>query len=287
MSFKAAIKSNKFIVTTEICPPKGVEVKPILEKASLLRGIVDAVNVTDNQRAKMNLSSLAFSRLLVEAGFDPIFQMTCRDKNALALQSDILGAYALGIRNILAISGDYPVGGKVRPVYDFDSVQLISTIKKMERDGEDTFGDKLLGSPEFMVGGAVNPGAEPLEPQIIKMKKKLEAGCDFFQTQVIYDIEVFKKFLKEANCPKTKIIAGIFPLKNYKLATFLNEKVPGVRVPKDILSRMEKANDPEKEGLSIAAEMIKELKPICAGVHIMTLNNLEMVSALVSMTNLK
>jgi len=287
MTLKEVINSNNFIVTTEICPPKGVEVKPLLEKAKILKGLVDAVNVTDNQRAKMNLSSLAFSRLLVEEGFDPIFQMTCRDKNALALQSDILGAYALGIRNILAITGDYPIGGTVRPVYDLDSVQLISTIKKMANEGIDSFGDKLLGKPDFLVGGAVNPGSEPLEPQLIKMKKKIAAGTDFFQTQVIYDIELFKKFLEEVNDPNLKIIAGIFPLKTYKLAVFLNEKVPGVKIPPEILSRMEKSANPENEGLEIAADLINQVKTLCSGVHIMTLNSLEMVEALISRTNLK
>ncbi|KAF0133863.1 MAG: 5 10-methylenetetrahydrofolate reductase [Candidatus Saganbacteria bacterium] len=273
MNFSEALKSGKFLITAELSPPKGVEVEPIIQAASVFKSKVDAVNVTDNQRARLHLSSLAFCRLLHEQGFEPILQMTCRDRNALALQSDILGAYALGLRNILALSGDYPKGGSVRPVYDLDSVQLISTIKKMENEGIDLFGEKLAGKMNFFVGGAINPGAEPVEQQILKTEKKIEAGVDFFQTQVIYGIELFKRFFTKLNNRKAKVIAGIFPLKSYNMAVFLNEKVPGVFVPEEILKRMKESRTPETEGIKISIEIINELKPVCSGIHIMTLNN--------------
>ncbi|MBU0686919.1 MAG: methylenetetrahydrofolate reductase [Candidatus Margulisbacteria bacterium] len=283
MTLKEALNSGKFVITVEICPPKGTEVEPILSDAEVLLGKVDAINVTDNQRAMMRLSGLAFCRLLLEKGFDPIFQLTCRDRNSLALQSDILGAYVLGIRNILALSGDYPSKGdhkSARPVFDLDSVQLVETIKKLEK-GENLAGEKINGHPKFTVGAVVNPGAVPIEPQIIKLKKKVEAGAEFIQTQVIYDVEIFKKFLHQLNMPKLKILAGIFPLKSFKMAQFMNEKVPGVSVPESILKRMEFAQNPEEEGVKIAKEIIEEVKPLCAGIHIMALNDVNLVLKLI------
>lgn len=287
MSLKEALNSGKFIITAEICPPKGVDVNPILSEAEALLGKVDAINVTDNQRAMMRLSGLAFSRLLLEKGFDPIFQLTCRDRNSLALQSDILGVAALGIKNILALSGDYPSKGdhkSARPVFDLDSVQLVEVIKKLE-SGENLAGEKINGAPKFSIGAVVNPGAIPLEPQLIKLKKKIEAGAEFIQTQVIYDVEVFKKFLHEFNMPKVKILAGIFPLKSYKMAQFMNEKVPGVSVPESILKRMESAADPVEEGLKISKEIIDEVKPLCAGIHIMALNDIPLTVKLIEMVD--
>ncbi|MFA4858758.1 MAG: methylenetetrahydrofolate reductase [Candidatus Margulisiibacteriota bacterium] len=285
MTFKEALHSGKFVITAEVCPPKGTNVEPLLREAEILLGKVDAINVTDNQRAMMRLSGLAFSRLLLERGHDPIFQLACRDRNLLALQSDILGAAALGIKNILALSGDYPSKGdhkSARPVYDLDSVQLIQTIKKLE-SGQNWAGEKLDGAPKFCVGAVVNPGAVPIEPQIIKLKKKIEAGAEFIQTQVVYDVEIFKKFLHELPRSKVKILAGIFPLKSYKMAQFMNEKVPGVTVPESILKRMESAADPIEEGLRISKEIIDEVKPLCAGIHIMALNDIALAAKLVEM----
>jgi len=280
MTLKQAIKSNKFIITAEIAPPKGVNIKKLLQDAEVLRDSVDAINVTDNQRAVMRISSLSFCAKLVEKGFDPILQATCRDKNALALQSDILGAYVLGIRNILAISGDYPNKGDqrgVKPVFDLDSVQLVNLIKKLN-DGKDLNDNDLSGKPDFTIGAVVNPGADPLEPQIIKLDKKIAAGAEFIQTQVVYDVDGYKKFLKQANISKDiKVLVGIFPLKSYKMAQFLNDQVPGVTVPDKILKRIKSSKNPVKEGIEISVEIIKELKPLCSGVHFMTLNNLQVV----------
>jgi len=280
MSLKEAIKLNKFIVTAEIAPPKGVDIEELLERAEILRDQVDAINVTDNQRAVMRLSSISFCAKLAEKGFDPILQMTCRDKNALALQSDVLGAYVLGIRNILALSGDYPNKSDqpgVKPVFDLDSVQLVSLIRSLA-DGKDLAGNKLAGKPSFTIGAVVNPGADPIEPQIIKLHKKIEAGAEFIQTQVVYDVGKFKNFLKQAKIPpKVKVLVGIFPLRSYKMATFVNEEIPGVSVPKKILERIKGAADAVEEGINISVEIIEELKPICGGIHLMTLNHLEEV----------
>ena len=287
MSLKEALSSGKFIITAEVCPPKGTNVDPLLREAEILLGKVDAINVTDNQRAIMRLSGLAFCRLLLEKGFDPIFQLTCRDRNLLALQSDVLGAAALGIKNILALSGDYPSKGdhkSARPVYDLDSVQLVQVIKKLE-SGENWAGEKLDGAPKFCVGAVVNPGATPVEPQIIKLRKKIEAGAEFIQTQVVYDIEMFKRFLHGLNMPKVKILTGIFPLKSFKMAQFMNEKVPGVTVPESILKRMEAAADPVEEGLKISKEIIDEIKPLCAGIHIMAMNDVPLTVRLIERLN--
>jgi 5,10-methylenetetrahydrofolate reductase len=285
MTLKEAIKSNKFIVTAEIAPPKGVDIGGLIESAEILRDKVDAINVTDNQRAVMRLSSIAFCAKLAEKGFDPILQVTCRDKNALALQSDILGAYVLGIRNILALSGDYPNRSDqrgVKPVFDLDSVQLVNLVKELD-SGKDLGGNKLVGKPSFTIGAVVNPGSDPIEPQIIKLNKKIEAGAEFIQTQVVYDVEGYKKFLKEAKMPpKVKVLVGIFPIRSYKMANFLNEQVPGVSVPKKILDRIKNAKDPVEEGVNISVEIIEELKPLCAGVHFMTLNNLQVVPEIIS-----
>jgi len=289
MSLKEAIKSNKFIVTAEIAPPKGVDIEKLLEDAEILREMVDAVNVTDNQRAVMRLSSMSFCAKLAEKGFDPILQMTCRDKNALALQSDILGAYVLGIRNILALSGDYPNRGDqggVKPVFDLDSVQLVDLIKKMD-GGKDLRGNKLTGKPSFTIGAVVNPGSMPLEPQLIKLRKKIDAGADFIQTQVVYDVDVFKAFLREAKVPpRVKVIVGIFPLRSYKMAAFVNEQIPGVSVPDRVLKRIKSAKDPVQEGLNISVDIIEELKPICAGIHLMTLNNLQEIPDIIKRSGL-
>lgn len=279
MNFRKALENKKFVVTAELCPPKGVEIKTLIEKAAPLKNLVDGINVTDNQRAVVRLSSMAFSKLLLDQGFDPIWQLTCRDRNLLAIQSDILGAWALGIKNVLALSGDYPSKGdhpSARPVYDLDSVQLIDLFNKMNF-GKDFAGTDLVGHPDFLIGAVANPGATPMEPQILKLRNKIDFGAKFIQTQVIYDIDIFKKFIQKLGDFPAKILAGIFPLVSYKNAVFLNTKVPGVSIPEKILKRMEKAKDSRKEGIAISIEIIRELKPLCAGIHLMTLNNIDII----------
>lgn len=271
MSFQEKLKSKKFIVTCEIGPPKGVDVEEYLKDADAAKERVDAINVTDLQSSIMRLGSLAFSSLLIKRGIEPIYQMTCRDRNRLALQSDLLSAYVLGIRNILILTGDHPALGdhpQAKAVYDLDSVGLLKTANGLQQ-GKDMVGKRLKGSPNFCLGAVVNPGVEPLEPEIIKMKKKIEAGAQFFQTQAIFDIEIFKNFMKLVKGFGVPIIAGIVILKTENTARFMNERVPGVFVPEHIIDEMERAKDKSQKSIEIAANSIKEIKTIADGVHIM------------------
>ena len=272
MSFSEKIRSGAFAVTSEIGPPKGIETAQILEAAQLIRGRVDAYNVTDLQSSVMRLGSLAVSSLLKQNGFEPIFQVTCRDRNRLALQSDILSAAALGIENILALTGDYPTLGdhpEAKPVFDLDSVQLLTVIRMLQ-NGTDMKGNKLSGrAPKFCVGAVVNPGADPLEPQIIKMEKKLAAGAEFFQTQAIYDVKIFENFLSKTKHLKVPVMAGIVLLKSAGMAKFMNKNVAGVTVPDELIKEMETTKDKVAQSVDIAARLIKQLKPLCQGIHIM------------------
>lgn len=272
MTFKEKIQAGKFLVTSEIGPPKGIETKVILEGAELIRDRVDAINVTDLQSSVMRLGSLAVCSLLKQKGFEPIFQVTCRDRNRLALQSDILSAAALGIENLLILTGDHPTLGdhpEAKPVFDLDSVQLLGVVEKLQ-EGFDMNGNKLEGvSPKFCVGAVVNPGADPIEPQILKMEKKIEAGAEFFQTQAVYDIKVFENFLSKIKHLKTTILAGIVLLKSAGMARYMNKNVAGVNVSDNFIKEMEETKDKVATSVAIAARLIKELKPMCQGIHIM------------------
>ena len=287
MSFKDALKSKKFTLTAEIFPPKGVDASEAIKKAVQLKGMVDAVNVTDNQRAVMRMNPIVLCHKLNHEGIDSILQMSCRDRNSMGISSDILAAYALGIRNVLSITGDYPIReGKVlaKPVFELDSVQLLDLIRKMEK-GIDFNGSPLKGSPAFCLGSTVNPNSEQIELQIMKLKKKIDAGAEFIQTQVIYDIDVFKKFRDKVSSlgagGRLPLLLGIFPLKSFEMAKFMEEKVPGVKVGDKALKRMQNSKDPKQEGVQIAVETIKELKSYCDGIHFMTMNDVEVVKEII------
>ena len=276
MSLQPLFEAGKFVVTAEVGPLKGTDVSELEEIAELLRGRVDATNVTDQQSSVMRLGSLATCHLLKEKGLDPVFQITCRDRNRLALQSDLLSAYVLGIENVLAITGDLPVLGdhpQAKPVYDLDSVQLLWVIKRLN-EGYDMAGNELKGKPNFFSGAVVNPGANTeaaFELQLIKMEKKIAAGARFFQTQAIYDPDAFARFVKRAEGFKVPILAGIIPLKSVGMARFMNKNVAGVFVPEELIEKMAAAEDKAKMGIEIAANIIKELKGMCQGVHIMAI----------------
>jgi len=268
MSLCDKIKAGKFILTSEIGPPKGTDIEEMLKDAELIKDRVDAVNVTDLQSSVMRVGSLAICKFLIERGIEPVFQITCRDRNRLALQSDLLSAAVFGVKNILALTGDHPALGdhpQAKPVFDLDSVQLLEAIKTLE-SGKDMVGKELKGKPEFCTGAVVNPGADPIEPEIVKMEKKIEAGAQFFQTQAIYDVMLFKKFLDAAKHLKTTIIAGIVLLKSAGMAKYMNKNVAGVSVPDSL---MDKTQDKSATSIEIAARLIKELKPISQGIHIM------------------
>jgi methylenetetrahydrofolate reductase (NADPH) len=276
MGFREALNSKKFLVTAEIGPIKGTDVQGIMEDAELIKERVDAVNVTDLQSSVMRLGSMAVCHLLIERGIDPIFQLTCRDRNRLALQSDLLSAWVLGIRNVLALTGDHPTLGdhpQAMPVFDLDSVSLLKVISKLN-EGFDMAGNQLKGAPDFFSGAVVNPGADTeaaLDMQIIKMEKKIEAGARFFQTQGIYDLDLFERFMKRVEGFKTPILGGVILLKSAGMARFMNKNVAGVFVPDPLIKQMEETKDKVKTSVGIAARLIKGMKDLCQGVHIMAI----------------
>ena len=273
-NFAEKLREGKFVITSEIGPPKGTNLE-FLEEAEILRDKVDAFNVTDLQSSVMRLGSLAVCHLLVEKGLEPIFQITCRDRNRLALQSDLLSAYVLGIENVLCLTGDHTVLGdhpQSKPVFDLDSVNLLRAAKTL-CEGKDMVGNNLDGSPDFCLGAVANPGADPLEPQIIKMEAKVEAGAEFFQTQAVYDVKKFEQFIRATEHLKVPILAGIVLLKSAGMARFMNANVAGVFVPDELINIMAKASKEERprKSVEIAVSLIKELKNMCQGVHIMPL----------------
>ncbi len=277
MSFKDILNSGKFVVTAEVGPPKGTDIKEMIHHIELLKGKVDALNVTDNQSAVMRICSMAVCRVCLDHGVEPILQMTCRDRNRIGLQSDLLGANILNIRNVLCMTGDHVLAGdhkQAKPVYDLESVQLLKAVDSLN-NGKDMSGNELKGSTDFFQGAVVTPEANPLEPQLIKFEKKVRAGAKFFQSQAIYDINKFKEFMKYARRFPVKMLAGIVVLKSAGMANFINNNVPGIRVPQELIDEL-KAAGKEKAldtGLNIAARHIKQLKEdnICDGVHIMAI----------------
>ncbi len=272
MTFKEKIQAGRFLITSEIGPDKGIETQKLLDEAGLIREKVDAINVTDLQSSVMRLGSLAVSYLLKQKGFESIYQLTCRDRNRLALQSDLLSAAALGIENVLITTGDHPSKGdhpQAKPVFDLDSVQLLQAARRLEI-GEDMNGNKLVGkAPRFCLGAVVNPGSDPLGAQIMKMEKKIAAGAEFFQTQAVFDIRTFESFISKIKHIKVPIIAGIVLLKSAVMANYLNKNVAGIFVPDNLIKEMDQSKDRVATSIEIASYLIKKLKPICQGIHIM------------------
>ena len=278
MKLTELIKKKNFVVTSEIGPPKGWQVEHHLDEAKkYFAGIVDAVNVTDNQSSVMRFGSLATCHMLKDRGMEPVFQVTCRDRNRLALQSDILSAAGLGIENLLLLTGDHPKLGDhpgSKPVFDLDSVSLTHAVRQME-SGVDLAGNKLHGDPpKFCKGAVVSPCAEPLEPQLMKMEKKINAGTEFFQTQAVYEPEKFARFMEKIKGWNVPVLVGIVILKSVGMAKFMNENVAGVFVPDPLIEELRKDKEKTKSGqtgVEIAARLIKEMKSMCQGVHIMPL----------------
>lgn len=276
---KEKLDRGEFVITAELCPPKGPDTSSFINKAGLLKDKVDALNITDNQRAIMRMCALAGARIAKDKGLEPILQVTCRDRNRIALQSDLLGADSFGIKNVLALTGDYVSEGdhpQTKSVFDLDSVLLINAIVGLN-NGIDLGGRNLNGKTNFFIGAVVNPCAEPPEPHLVSFEKKILAGAQFFQTQAIFDIDRFAKFMDCAKRFQVKILGGILLVKSAKMARFLNDNVPGVHVPERLIDRLEKSKNPIQEGIQIAREMVKELRNICHGVHIMTVGNEELV----------
>ena len=272
------LAQKKFIYTAELFPPKGTDITNLMARADIIGPLVDAINITDNQRASMRLGSLAVCRLLKEKGYEPILQMTCRDRNRIALQSDLLSAYVLGIENILALSGDHPAVGEykdIKGVYDLDTVQLLTAARTLE-SGVDLAGKKLNGSPKFCLGAVVNPTSKPLELQLIMMRKKMNAGARFFQTQTIFDVRQFKEFYAQVKSPNIKVFPGVTLIKSVQFMEFLSN-LPGVNIPEEVVKRVKSAKDPLREGIEICAETIRELKGFADGVHIMAIGSEQVI----------
>jgi 5,10-methylenetetrahydrofolate reductase len=276
MGFREALHSKKFVVTAEIGPMKGVDIQETIEDANLIKDKVDAMNVTDLQSSVLRLGSMAVCHLLKDQGIDPILQMTCRDRNRLALQSDLLSAWVLGIRNVLALTGDHPTLGDhphAMPVFDLDSISLLKVIGRLN-EGFDMAGNQLRGAPDFFPGAVVNPGADTeaaFEMQIIKMEKKIEAGARFFQTQGIFDLDLFERFIKRIEDYKIPVLGGIILLKSAGMARFMNKNVAGVFVPEPLIKEMEETKDKMKTSIEIASRLITGMKDLCQGVHIMAI----------------
>jgi 5,10-methylenetetrahydrofolate reductase len=277
VTFREALDSGKFVATAEVGPPKGTDIKEMLHHIDLLKGKVDAVNVTDNQSAVMRINSMSVCKIALDKGLEPILQMTCRDRNRIGLQSDLLGAYILGIRNVLCMTGDHVSAGDhkgAKPVYDIESVQLLQVVDGLN-SGKDMSGSELKGATDFFQGAVVTPEANPVEPQLMKFRKKVKAGARFFQTQAIYDVEKFKEFMAFARKFQARVLAGFVVLKSVGMARFLNNNVPGIRVPEELIEELKAAGKERAldTGMDITARHIKQLKDegICDGVHIMAI----------------
>ncbi len=277
--FEEKLCSDKFLVTTEIGPPKGADTSEMVHHIDLLKDVVDAINVTDNQSSVMRYPSLGGCLFVKERGGEPIFQMTCRDRNRLALEADLLLAYSRGITNVLCLTGDcVDVGDhkEAKPVFDLDSIQLLEMIKTLE-SGIDMGGNDLKGAPKFCRGASVHPEADFIEPQLIKFDKKVTAGAQFFQTQGIFDLGSLKRFMQYASQFNVKILAGIIVMASAGMARYMNNNVPGIIVPQAIMDELATAEKGKGllKGVEIAARFIKTIKEenLCHGVHIMAVGN--------------
>jgi len=282
-SLREALNSGKFVVTSEIGPPKGTNIETMCHHIDLLKDKVDALNVTDHQSSVMRFPSLGGCLFVREQGGEPILQMTCRDRNQMALQADLLLAYVKGIRNVLCLTGDAVVVGdhkQAQDVFELDSVQLLRTIRQLET-GKDLGGNDLDGAVEFCAGAIVTPEARPIEPQLLKFEKKVEAGAEFFQTQAIYDLDNFRQFMEYARKFPVKILAGIVLLVSARMAKYMTENVPGIFVPQTMIDELASAPKGEalKKGIEIAGGMIATLREeaICDGVHVMAIGKEEVV----------
>lgn len=290
MALAELLQKKGFVVTAELGPPKGTNLDTFFKQAAFLKGRVHAVNVTDQQSALMKLGSIAACHRLKDFGIEPIMQMTCRDKNRIALQSDLLSASVLGIQNVLVLSGDPITIGDhpdAKPVFDVDSADFLSVVKKMGQ-GFDMAGHRLDGAANFLAGAAMNPCLEALDTEISKTRKKIEKGADFFQTQGVFDLARFQKFIDRYRAEgfKTPILAGIILLKSAKMARFMNERIPGIFIPPKMLERLEKTGDAKKECVEVACETIEAVKPHVKGIHLMAIGWEELVPEILSRLNI-
>lgn len=287
MGFKGMLESGERVLTVELSPPKGPDATELISLADSIRGKVSAINITDNQRAVMRMSSLISSALIKAYGHEPVMQVCCRDRNRLALQSDLVGASAMGIKNLCVMTGDHPALGdhpSAKAVFDFDSVQLLEVIGRLN-DGKDFMGAELNKSTDFNVGAVFNPYADPMEPQVIKLKKKIDAGARFVQTQPVFTMEVVETIMKLESETGVRFLVGITPLKSLRMARFMSEKLLNMPMPSGIMKRLEESSDPEEEGIEIAAEFVHGIRDSVMGIHIMPIGGEKNMSRFLELIN--
>jgi methylenetetrahydrofolate reductase (NADH) len=289
MRLKEVLEQGQFAVTIEYNPPKGTNINGVLDNAKQLLGRVHGVNVTDNTAAVVRAGSLPVCRLLYELGHDPVMQLTCRDRNRIAMQSDLMGAHMLGIRNVLCLTGDYPTVGdhkEAKPVYDLDSVQVMQLVQGLN-NGRDMVGNKMDGSTAFTIGAAVTPETDLVGLVLAKFEVKVKAGAQFFQTQAIYNPEQFASFMKAVRPFNVKVLAGILLLRNAKMAEFMNANIPGMSVPKEMIDELRAAGDKSEDvGVEIAVRTIKTVRPHCDGVHIMAIKGTHRLGEIITKAEL-
>lgn len=289
------LEAGRFAVTAEIGPPKGTNPEVIRKKGSQLKGFADAFNITDNQTAIVRMCSLAGCTLLKQLGVEPVMQMVVRDRNRIGLQSDVLGAIGLGINNILCLSGDHQVFGNhptAKNVFDLDSIQLISALKRMRDEKKFINGEDISGEVPLFIGAAENPFADPFEWRVVRLAKKIKAGVDFIQTQAIFNMKKFSQWMDmvrdQGLDKKVHILAGIIPVRTAGMARYMKDSVPGVEVPDEVVSRMKGAKDGKEEGLKITLELIEQIRvmPGIQGIHIMAVGWEEIVTTIVERAGL-
>jgi 5,10-methylenetetrahydrofolate reductase len=274
--FEEKIRSGAFVVTTELTPPKGIDLEELFAKAELIKPWVDAVNLTESPRARMAIEPKSVAHLLLDRGVEPIVQITARDRNRIAVQADLLGAAALGISNFVFMTGDSPSNGDhpdAKPVFDLTTIQLLGAARSLAQ-GRDLAGNTLKGTPRPLIGATANPGAADLNAEVENTRRKIDAGAQFLQTQAIYDLDKLKRFVDAAHLDNVALLAGVIPLKSAKMAAWLNANVPGIRVPDALLEEIQAAAEAGREeeaGLEIAVRLIRAMPGVSAGVHIMAM----------------
>jgi 5,10-methylenetetrahydrofolate reductase len=288
MKLTERFQKGQYVVTSEVAPPKGADVSGMLRDADTLRDKVHGINVTDQQGAVMKLGSLGGCRLLKERGLEPIFQLTCRDRNRIALQSDLLTASAFGVENVLCLTGDHVTLGdhpQAKPVFDLDSVSLLHAASELKQ-GRDLAGNALEGAPDFDIGCVVSPAADPLDSQLYKLERKVKAGAQFIQTQAVYDPRTFEDFMHRVQHLNVPVVLGIVLLKSARMARFMNRHVAGIQVPDHLIEEMESAGDKAEASVEISARLIRDMRPMCQGVHLMTLDWVHKVPAILDAAGL-
>ena len=283
------IGSGRFVITSELNPPKGTDLQPLFDKAEMLKGHVDAFNLTDSHAAHMAMAPMAAAHLLRQRGIEPILQLTTRDRNRIALQSDLLGAFALGIENVVFMGGDPPTAGDhpdAKPVFDVYSSIMLRAARGMEK-GYDMSERPLHGNPKFCLGAVCNPGADDLDEEVRRAEEKMEAGASFFQTQAVYEPKKYERFARAMNGLGAVVLAGIIPLKSARMARYMNTRVPGIHVPDELIHRIDDAKDKRMTSIEISVEIATEVRDMCEGLHVMAIGWEDIIPEIIDAAGVK